>query len=60
MIKLNVEGYCQTCPYFESDSHNPTIAYGGDGSIVLIGDTNVFCIYRHICGRLYDYCKEEK
>lgn len=60
MIELNVEGYCQSCPYFEPDVSNPDIAYGGDGSMVCMGNTHIFCTHRNICGRLYDYCKEDK
>ena len=58
MIHLNIERYCDNCPYFEADVNNPERYYMGSELVTVSGNTNIFCAYRHICGRIYDYAIE--
>lgn len=58
MIKLNIEGYCDSCPYFEPDVSCPDILYRGSEIVTVRGNTNIFCEHRHICGRIYNYVIE--
>ena len=55
MIELNVEKYCDECPYFEPDVINPEIMCCHGKPYGLLGNTNVYCKHKDKCARVYDY-----
>lgn len=55
MIDLNVEKYCDECPYFEPDVINPETLYCDGKPNVSLGDTHIYCTHKNKCARVYDY-----
>jgi hypothetical protein len=49
MIKLEIEDYCQDCPYFDEVSINRI--YADNGLLA----TCIRCGHRDICSRIHDY-----
>lgn len=50
MIKLDISDYCETCPYFESETRQG-IAYT-DETTMCLGDTMISCKNAKICQHL--------
>lgn len=59
MIQLDIEPYCENCPFFEADTEN-TIPIESDGDLThYIGHTIIRCANRALCSRLVEFLKEK-
>lgn len=59
-IVLRVELYCENCPHFEPESETDIITQNDwNYNPIEIGITQVYCVNRHKCDKIYDYLKSQ-
>ena len=58
MIKVEVEGYCQSCLDFTPDVTKPEKLHA-DGEEVIVSDTVIHCKYRKRCSAIVRYLKQQ-
>jgi len=61
MIKLDIQEYCQNCPYFEPEviSRPTTFYVDNEEHTVYIGDTIVKCESRTKCREIRKFLEKE-
>ena len=60
MIRLKIDEYCQDCPYFTADVHNPPYLVSDNGPYAYVGDTIVSCINKNICKHVAGYYRSKE
>ena len=63
MIKLDIQEYCQCCPYFRATSETLTI-YTNELENAVIGETVITCEDKYKCNLIHSHlrnlCKDGK
>lgn len=59
MIRLEVESYCQDCPYFQPHVHKPEWFYA-DSEPYYFGDTIVTCKNKTQCQHAVEHLEKHK
>ena len=59
MIELTIEKYCQDCLHFEPCRVGPDIYTDMDGGEYIFGITEVQCVHRNKCEKIYNYLEKQ-
>lgn len=59
MIKVEVEGYCQSCLDFSPDVTEPVKIYAGGDEEITLSDTIIRCEHRRRCAGIKRYLEQQ-